>query len=483
MTWHLRYSFHARLIVFGAISVGLMARAATFQSPLFDFHSWRQADTATVARNFVEERLNPLYPQVDFRGDQAVGYVETGFELHAFLVALAASVVGFSTHLGRALSILSFPFSAWLIGAFVRERYGQTAAVVAIVLYAVGLPLTRYVDRAFMNESLLTLLTLVCLRAAQVYLRSGRPWPLATLAASMVLIAVVKPTFLIVGAPVGGLFVERFGARGVWRWELWAVASACVGAAAAWFLHAHRLFEATGLTFGLTNKLFDAELLVSWAYFSKIGTRTIKDLLSPVGMAAAIYGLAVVVRERRWAEPLGIAAFLLYLVVVTPGNFAHNYYQLPVVPVATVLMAVGIVEAVRVQGDRRSWSEQRRMAVIVGVLWLAAVSTFVRNASFHSWYEVDQSRVRICQELVRSLAPEQRVAFANYGSPDILFCVDRTGWLLDDRELTEQRFSELLAGGAVIVTETRFAETVQLLATLGVAIATTPEFVAYGATR
>lgn len=123
------------------------------------------------------------------------------------------------------------------------------------------------------------------------------------------------------------------------------------------------------------------------------------------------------------------------------------------------------------------------MAVIVGVLWLAAVSTFVRNASFHSWYEVDQSRVRICQELVRSLAPEQRVAFANYGSPDILFCVDCTGWLLDDRELTEQRFSELLAGGAVIVTETRFAETVQLLATLGVPIATTPEFVAYGATR
>jgi hypothetical protein len=131
----------------------------------------------------------------------------------------------------------------------------------------------------------------------------------------------------------------------------------------------------------------------------------------------------------------------------------------------------------------RRWSPDRRTVVLAAALWLAALSTFVRNVSFHSWYEVDQSRVRICEALVSVLAPEQRVAFANYGSPDILFCVDRKGWLLQDHELTAARFSELLAKGAVIVSERRFTETTELLASVGELLTSTPEFVAYGRPR
>ena len=63
------------------ITLGLMARALTYRSPLFDFHSWRQSDTAAVARNFLQERFNPLYPQIDQRGGRREGYVETGLEL------------------------------------------------------------------------------------------------------------------------------------------------------------------------------------------------------------------------------------------------------------------------------------------------------------------------------------------------------------------------------------------------------------------
>ena len=98
-----------RLLVIALLTLGGVARGATFQSPLFDFHSWRQSDSASIARNFFEERFNPLYPQVDWRGDAAHGYVETGFELHALIVAGLAHVFGFSTHLGRLVNALMFP--------------------------------------------------------------------------------------------------------------------------------------------------------------------------------------------------------------------------------------------------------------------------------------------------------------------------------------------------------------------------------------
>jgi hypothetical protein len=62
---------------------GFFARAGTYKAPLLDHHSWRQADTASIARNFYRERLNILYPQVDQRGARQVGYVETTMRLGA----------------------------------------------------------------------------------------------------------------------------------------------------------------------------------------------------------------------------------------------------------------------------------------------------------------------------------------------------------------------------------------------------------------
>jgi hypothetical protein len=471
------------LLLIGILTLGFMARAVTVKSPVFDFHSWRQADTASIARNFVREDFNPLHPQVDSRGDRAVGYVETGLELHAVLTATLATVVGFSVPLARMVSVLSFPISALLLFVFLRDRYGQAAAVTGTAIYAVGLPLTMYVDRAILNEPLLALLTIASFRAAQLYLRDRRAAALVGLFAAMALIAIVKPTYLIAGAFVAGLFVERHGARGLLRWELWAVGATAAGAGVAWFQHARTLHAVTGLSFGLTDKLFDAELLFSGAFVSKIVTRLVKDVLGPIGMAGVIYGVVVGRRSGRWAEVFGLAAFLVYLGVVTTGNFSHNYYQLPVVPPAICAMALGLTTAVERIGQRRGWASDRIAAGLAAVVWLAALATFIRAASAHSWYEVAYDRVHICDELVRAVPPTQRLAFLHYGSPDLLFCTDRKGWILQDYEVEPRRLNELLDRNAVIVVETRFAETVRLLDQLATPMTTTPAFVAYGRRR
>ena len=158
-----------RTVLGAVVAFGLMARVLTFQAPLFDLHAWRQADTATVARNFAVERFNPLYPQVDYRGSQPDGYVETGLELYAFIVAGIARVLGFSTESGRLLSAFFFPITALLLHRFIAERYGRDAGLIGLSVYALGLPLTLYIDRAFMNESLLTLLSVGTLRSTQQY--------------------------------------------------------------------------------------------------------------------------------------------------------------------------------------------------------------------------------------------------------------------------------------------------------------------------
>jgi hypothetical protein len=277
-------------------------------------------------------------------------------------------------------------------------------------------------------------------------------------------------------------FIERFGKRGLMRWELWATAAANVVAAFLWFTHAHSLYEATGLTFGLSDKLFSGELLLSLQYPWKIGTRLLKDLLGPVGLFFGAYGLVTAVRRRYWVEPLGVAAFVTYLAVVTVGNYHHNYYQLPIVPVAAVLAALGITDAVRRMGDARRWSDDRRVCAFAAILGVAATSAFVRSVSFHSWYEVDQSRVCICGQLAPLLERTDRIVFANYQSPDILFCLHRKGWLLSTQETTPERLVELSAQGADVVVVQRADDGIARVVeeTLaGEMLTSTPAFTAY----
>jgi hypothetical protein len=472
-----------RLFAIAVIVLGLLGRAATIRSPLFDFHSWRQADTASIARNFVEERFNPLYPQVDHRGARPDGYVATGLELHAFVVAIVASFAGFSPALGRLVNTLLFPLAALLLFRFIRLRYGDRAAAVGLFVYALGMPLTLFIDRAFMNESMLMLLTIVCLRSAQEYCARQSRAHLVLLVLASSLIAVVKPTYLIVWGPVVGLFLERFGRRAFIRWELWLAGLTNVALGAWWFTHAHTLFGLTGISFGLTDKLFDAALLVS-DYPVKVAIRLLKDILGPVGAVFATYGLVVAIRERRYAEIFGVLAFLVYLIVVTRGNYEHNYYQLPIVPVGAALTGAGVTDAVTRIGSRRGWSTERRLNAYAAVLGIALLSTFVRSVSAHNWYEVDQGKFRLCEDLRPLLLPGERVVIANDSSPDVLFCLHRKGWLLTPEEATGDRLRGLAReGAAVFVTRKRFVEARRVLDGMAEPMLETPDFRAYRVPR
>jgi hypothetical protein len=431
---------------------GFCARASTFKSPLLDHHAWRQADTAAIARNFFRERFDVRYPQVDWRGAQPVGYVETGLEASAFLVAALSKAAGsFHPEVGRVVSALTFIPSCLFAWSFVRRRYGQPHGTVAAFVYAFGLPLLLYIERAFMNEALLILLTLSCLVATQRYLEHGKiGWWLIVCAASALLGAIKLP-YLIVLAPIAGLFMEARGWRAVTSWELWLAAAVDAGAAAAWYTHARQLADTTGLSFGFQSKVLDWDLAFSGAFASKIWSRLVRDLLGPIGVLALIAGLGLAVARRRWCELMGVAAFVLYVLVVSAGNFAHDYYQLPLMPVAVPLIASALGELhTRLAGSARF--APRADGVLAGLLLLAALSTFVRLSSFHSWFYYAPPDIDFCASAAALDPREGRAVFvAEYADPKFLFCSNRKGWVLSEGEHTSQAVRTAWAEGAALL--------------------------------
>ena len=391
------------------LTFGFCVRVATFQSPILDHHAWRQADTAAISRAFVNERYNILYPQVDWRGAADTGYVETGLELHAFLVATIAKLSGFKPEIGRLLSSIFFLLSCRLVWAFTRRRYGAGPGLLAAYLYAFGFPLMLFMERAFMNEALLVCLSLASLVSAQRYLDDApdaagrrdfraRGLALAWLFLSTALAGAVKFPYLIVLAPVCGLFIERYGRGALTRPEPWAVSVFAIGMAALWYQHAHLLGQQSGLSFGTFDKTFRADLVLSERFYRMVGQRIFRDILGPIGLLGMVSGAAYAWRHRRWCEGLGLLAFLAYVFLVAQGNLSHDYYQLAMMPVAATLVAIGLLDII----DHAPPLRRAYATSVTTLLILVALATTIRSASFHSWYTVPRDEQSVC-ELVPKL--------------------------------------------------------------------------------
>ena len=73
--------------IWAIVLLAIGVRLYHISFPVAGWHSWRQADTAAIARNLYQNGFNLLYPQIDWGGNSP-GYVESEFQLYPFLVAL-----------------------------------------------------------------------------------------------------------------------------------------------------------------------------------------------------------------------------------------------------------------------------------------------------------------------------------------------------------------------------------------------------------
>ena len=123
------------LIVVLAIALGL--RLYKLNTPLADLHSWRQADTAAVARNFTRDGFNLMRPTYDdlsslqsgVENPQGLRFVE--FPIYSAIVGALNKYLPFAsiTVYGRLTSIF---FSLLLIGTLyylALKEHSRAAAI------------------------------------------------------------------------------------------------------------------------------------------------------------------------------------------------------------------------------------------------------------------------------------------------------------------------------------------------------------------
>lgn len=424
-----------------ALALGL--RFIHLTSPPLGIHSWRQADTAAIARNFAEHGYRFLLPEIDWGGDGSP-YIETEFPAYQFVIALAYRLVGEHDWVGRLLSALASAATVYVLFRLVRLLIDETTALWSALFYAI-LPLNVYYGRTIQPESAMHLCTALGVYAMAEWSVSGRGWWLAASWAGATMACLLKLPAMYIGLPLLVLCWMRLGPRALLRWSLWLYAAALLACVAAWYAHAHALGQQSGNSFGILNdpKHSPWLTLADPGFYHIILIRRLAErLFTWPGFLILLIGLCLPRRAR--AERLvdwWLGAVLVYFAIAAFNNSVHEYYQLP-------FMLPGVVYLGRVYAQ--GWDRWRVplagvLALIVG-LGAGRIAQYARLE--RTGGSADFEAARAVASMTRRGDKIVTVDLRLGANPTVLYLADRKGWALPVSGLDRERLEALAQRGA-----------------------------------
>lgn len=443
----------------------LAVRLIHVDEPFLDLQTWRQADTAAVARNYFEEGFDFFHPRVDWRGDTP-GYVEMEFPLYNYLVACGYWLIGSPQEwVGHLLSALFSAATIPLLYALSRTLHGTTAARIASFVFAVN-PLDVFYGRAIMPDATMLFFSV---GAVLFFMRWAETARVSTYAAAVVFAALaflVKVPTLYLGLPLFFLACERFGTTTFRRPALWAYVLLTLVPTALWHYHGYRLFEQTHLTYGIWNrygyaKWGNPDVLAQGSFYALMLARLWGVVLTPVGFVLLVAGALKKVRERReWVLHVWLLALVVFVLIAAEGNRVHKHYQLPFVPVAAIFAGKALASFLS-----DGWHLRLARSLVVRRLSVAACLTalaafgyvyaaplFVAHPFYRAQYEIGRDVDRLIPKdalIVTGELDDNKGSPYRSQSPVLLYFSHRKGWQLLPEEFADaNRLRDLRARGA-----------------------------------
>ncbi len=418
---------HVLLLLLLLVGATLL-RLPGLSSPPTDIHHVRQSDTASIARNFVREGIDLLRPRIDWAGPDA-GTVESELPLYTAATAALWRVSG-TTGLAwpRGLSIL-----AWLLGAaalfvLVRRRLeGPQWAYLALFLFS---PLALAFSRTVQPDALALCLLLWSLERADAAGDRDRGG-LAVAASAGLLggLAVASKGTLAFAVPLVLLLaVGRGGRAGLSRAATSAVPLVLLPA--AWYWHAHAHLGVDGATFGLwgagAHKWGGPGIWFGVDTWRALMGTLVSHTITPVGVVLVLAGVAAA-RGRPGLRPwaLGLGLGLVAMVLVAEGFVLHNYYQLLLVPFASVLAGAGALELRR----RATASGPGTVAVLLMLLLALGAFSALQGLVFARDALLRDARIEVAGLALSYVVPlGHSLVVVDRHPQTLLYATDRRGW-------------------------------------------------------
>src|ERR1035437_692115 len=150
----------AIIILFLILATGFLVRLYKFNGPVADWHSWRQADTSSVSRNFVSTGFDLLHPTYDDlsnvpsgKYDNPNGYRFVEFPIYNVFQAGLFMTFGHLTleEWGRIVTIIFSLFSSVFLYLLVKKRADVLTGLMA-AFFMTFLPFNIFYGRTILPD-------------------------------------------------------------------------------------------------------------------------------------------------------------------------------------------------------------------------------------------------------------------------------------------------------------------------------------------
>ena len=382
--------------------LGFAVRLYKINNPVADWHSWRQADTAMVTSNFVRLGVDILPPRFDdFSDTSGHGlFNPQGYRFVEFPIFNLIHYSLFTLHLGgtlelwgRLTSVLAALTSGILLFFIVRRRTNPTIGLLSAFFYLL-LPFNIYFTRVILPDPLMVTLFLSAL-----YFNDLKYKYLTLLFGSLA--ALVKPVAIFFLLPIyitniwlGLLILLPFGA-----WRAWSHLFPEGIPASIWLLNG--------------NHIRFRPAFFRWIF----GERIAVLILGKWGLWPFLAGaFSTLGNFGPW-----VISALLYLFTFATGNVQHDYYQIPIIPIVSILLAIGSWQLWN--SVSRKWLN--RLVLIFSLVIMFGLSWY----DIKGLYQINNGSILMAGEAVDRLTPKDALIVATYnGDTAFLYATKRRGF-------------------------------------------------------
>lgn len=421
---------HITTIIFICIVVLATAiRLYKISSPVGDWHSWRQSDTAAVARNFLTFGFDPLRPRYDDLSniqsgkDNPQGWRMVEYPLYQSLALVGHRIFSqFSIEVWLRLVTI---FASVGTGIFLYKIFSIThdryIGLLTFFVYAV-LPFSVFYGRAILPDTLSVFFAFASLYLLFDQENNKRTWINLIISGFFSGLSVlVKPTGLFLLLPSFYLIykLNKNLKSTLLMFFLYAVITLLpIAWWREWILQFPEGIPAYDWLFNKDGIRFKGAWFF-WLFADRIG-RLITGYWGLIFLGIGL--LNRLKSNYSWFLKWLIIGCLTYFSVIAGGNVQHDYYQIIILPVICSLISLGIFEIIR----------SGRYPLTASIPFVLIISFFMLSFSWYtirSYYWVNRSDLISAGNAANELLPrDAKVIAPNNGDTTFLYMIGRQGW-------------------------------------------------------
>ena len=433
------YKFFRGFSIWPIVFIGLFLRLVNINAPVIGVHSWRQADTASIARNFLSNNLIFWQPQVNWSGSTN-GFVECEFPLYQYLVAQLYKIFGVNEIFARGLSIVFGCLSIIILFRLIKRVFDVEVAWWGSFFYSI-LPACVFYSRTIQPESLMMFLGIFSLERWLAFIDNNNKknlfisWIFFTLA---VLIKVLP--FFWIGIPI---LITGYKKSLIIKYRLYIYPILTIIICYLWYSYAYKLGQSTGLTFGLWGSDTDRysfSILLELRYYMDLIIRILLRNFLLIGFPLILLSIQITGLNNIFV--IGIFSVLL-TGLISPVSFGiHEYYQLPMMIFSCPLMGLGFIRL-------KTIIVRNKFFIYLFISLVCAASLIILKFDYWDLENPKNQPVWNTATLIKNNTnTTDLIISVTGGDPTLLYLSDRKGWLISPMKINENIISEWRNEGA-----------------------------------